>query len=78
MSQRENQVFNLVDLVVEQITKSSELNPKYIRDTLLSAVPEHCPVNALGIEDLRSLALEYLQQLYFEEFHSDQSTQLKN
>jgi hypothetical protein len=75
MSQTEEQAFNLVDLVVEQITKNSDLNPKYIRDTLLSAAPEHCPTGILGIEELRSLALEYLQQLYFEEFSSDQKLQ---
>ena len=73
MSQSVERAMDLVDLVVEQITQSSQLNPKYVKDTLLSAVPSHCPVELFGLEELRSLALEYLQQLYLEEFPHDQN-----
>ncbi len=72
MSQSVEQAMNLVDLVVEQISQKSELNPKYIKDTLLNSVPNYCPVEIFGLEELRSLALDYLQQLYLEEFSQDQ------
>lgn len=72
MSQSVEQAMNLVDLVVEQITQSSQLNPKYVKDTLLNAVPNHCPVEVFGLEELRSLALDYLHQLYLEEFQKEQ------
>ncbi len=73
MSQSVDQAMNLVELVVEQITQSSELNPKYVRDTLLTAVPSSCSSELFGLEELRTLALEYLQQLYLEEFSQDQT-----
>lgn len=72
MSRTAEQAMELVEIVVEQITKTSELNPKYVRDTILSTLPPS-PSEHFGLEELRIMALEYLHQLYKEEFDAESS-----